>query len=191
MVQACPECILSPCLPISHYRKVGGSKNKEVTSLQGCLHHRCLPGRGWYFKPGRAHIFTPQSLPDLAICWGEEAGDHWQRREEAEKRRSTSVIAWYTSSSQLLQIGNSPEKKMKSIKIREDWIKQDLSLKARKEGKTFGGVERKPGWADFYPRGGVAVAGLGRSQGWQGWPFCFSTSILSSSLTPLSPSFNH
>ncbi|CAG5859243.1 unnamed protein product [Menidia menidia] len=25
-------------------------------------------------------------------------------------------------------------------------------------------------------RGGVAVAGRGRSRGWQGWPHCFSTS---------------
>lgn len=84
MLEACPECILSHCLPISHYRKVGGSKNKEVTSLQGCLHRCCLPGRGWYFKPVRVHIFTPLSLTDLAIWWGEEA---W--RPLIEKRRGS------------------------------------------------------------------------------------------------------
>lgn len=39
-------------------------------------------------------------------------------------------------------------------------------------------------------RGGVAVAGQGRSQGWQGWPYCFSTSVLFSSITPPSPPFN-
>lgn len=39
-------------------------------------------------------------------------------------------------------------------------------------------------------RGGVAVASQGRSQGWQGWPYCFSTSVLFSSITPPSPPFN-
>lgn len=50
----------------------------------------------------------------------------------------------------------------------------------RSEEKTVRGGEREPGWADFFSRGGVAVAGQGRSQGWQGWPNCFSTSFPSS-----------
>lgn len=115
MLQACAECILSPCLPISHYRKVGGSKNKEVTSLQGCLHHRCLPGRGWYFKPGRAHIFTPVSL--TVLPFGVVKTLETTQRTEANRQ-----VPYLLLDKQVASTGRNWLKKKKRIKKEEDWV---------------------------------------------------------------------
>lgn len=131
MVQACPECILSPCLPISHYRKVGGSKNKEVTSLQGCLRHRCLPGRGWYFKPGRAHIFTPLSLPDLPFGGVKTL----ETTHRGQKRGALQLLLHNQIACSFHKKKNSADKKRKRRRPSQT---EGLRIKARTEGRHSG-----------------------------------------------------